>query len=191
MRGTPPGCSGRDGERRSPNPRRAARYDACMSEFSPVIRRAVRSDLPTLGRLGGSLLRMHYQFDERRFMAPDAESERGYAWFLGEELENDEVVVLVAEEGGEAVGYVYAGVEPRNWKELREAAGFIHDVVVTPGARGRGVGMRLIEAAAAWCRERGMPRVMLWAAEQNAGAQRLFLRAGFRTTMVEMTKELS
>jgi RimJ/RimL family protein N-acetyltransferase len=31
---------------------------------------------------------------------------------------------------------------------------------------------------------------MLWTAEPNAGAQRLFERLGFRRTMVEMTKEL-
>jgi hypothetical protein len=31
---------------------------------------------------------------------------------------------------GTVVGYVYAGIEPQSWKELRDAAGFIHDVVV-------------------------------------------------------------
>jgi RimJ/RimL family protein N-acetyltransferase len=35
-----------------------------------------------------------------------------------------------------------------------------------------------------------MPRVMLWTASQNATAQRLFARAGFRPTMIEMTREL-
>ena len=86
--------------------------------------------------------------------------------------------------------YVYAGVEGQNWKELREEAGFIHDVVVAPDARAQGIGAQLIDAASIWCRERGMPRVLLWVAEQNAGAQRLFDRAGFRRTMIEMTREL-
>ena len=31
---------------------------------------------------------------------------------------------------------------------------------------------------------------MLWSAAQNAGAQRLFERHGFKPTMVEMTREL-
>jgi GNAT superfamily N-acetyltransferase len=165
-------------------------YHAVMSDPRPTIRRASSADLPVLGRLGASLLGAHYAFDAHRFMAPDADSERGYAWFLGQELGNDDVVVLVAELHGEVVGYVYAGIEGQNWKELREEAGFIHDVVVTPGHRGYGVGTLLVEAAAAWCRERGMPRLMLWAAEQNVTAQRLFARAGFRRTMIEMTREL-
>jgi hypothetical protein len=31
---------------------------------------------------------------------------------------------------------------------------------------------------------------MLWTAEQNADAQRLFVKLGFRRTMIEMTREL-
>jgi hypothetical protein len=31
---------------------------------------------------------------------------------------------------------------------------------------------------------------MLWTAEQNTAASRLFLRLGFRRTMIEMTREL-
>ena len=67
-------------------------------------------------------------------MAPGGSLEEGYAWFLGDQLKDDEVVVFVAEarDGGEIAGYVYAGLEPKSWKELREASGFIHDVVVDP-----------------------------------------------------------
>jgi ribosomal protein S18 acetylase RimI-like enzyme len=161
-----------------------------MSDTVTVIRRATRADLPTLGALGDSLLRLHFDFDPRRFIAPDDETAVGYAWFLGQELENPDVVVLVAEQRGEVVGYVYAGLEGQNWKELRDEAGFIHDVIVAPRARAHGLGARLIEAACDWCRERGMPRVLLWVAEQNAGAQRVFERTGFRRTMVEMTREV-
>ena len=124
-------------------------------------------------------------------MSPGDDPEAGYAWFLQSQLTADDVVVLVAErvEDGGVVGYVYAGLEPLSWKELRDAAGFIHDVAVDPSARRSGVAQRLIEAAIEWLRERGAPRVMLWTAEANADAQRLFDRLGFRRTMVEMTRE--
>src|SRR5215207_8195810 len=101
----------------------------CGMSESPL-RRATKADLPALGRLGASLIRAHYEFDAHRFMAPDPDAERGYAWFLGTQLDNPDAVVLVAQQGDEIVGYLYGGIEPQNWKELREEAGFIHDVVV-------------------------------------------------------------
>jgi GNAT superfamily N-acetyltransferase len=156
---------------------------------SILIRRAERRDLPTLGRLGASLVRAHHAFDAQRFVAPGPRVEEGYAHFLGTQLTKTDVAIFVAERTGTVVGYVYAGVEPQSWKELRDVAGFIHDVVVAPHVRTAGVGTQLIEAAAAWLISIGMPRVMLWTAEHNQDAHRLFERLGFRRTMIEMTRE--
>ena len=155
-----------------------------------AIRKATDADLPALGRLGALLLRTHYQFDPQRFMAPGSDPEGGYAWFLGTQLREEEVVVLVAEQRASVVGYVYAGLEPQSWKELREACGFIHDVVVDEHGRRAGVATALMDAAVDWLRQHGAPRVVLWTAEYNEGAHRLFERLGFRRTMVEMTREL-
>ncbi len=77
-----------------------------------------------------------------------------------------------------------------SWKELREAAGFIHDVLVDEAHRRGGVAGALLDAASEWLKSRGAPRVMLWTAERNHAAQRLFEQAGFRRTMIEMTREL-
>jgi GNAT superfamily N-acetyltransferase len=158
---------------------------------SPIaIRRANRGDAPALGRLGGLLLRQHHGFDARRFIPPGDDPEGGYAWFLGRQLERDDGVVLVAERDGAVVGYAWAGIEPRSWKELRDECAFLHDIVVDAEARGHGVARALIDAVVAWSRARDMPRLMLWTAEANAPAQRLFAARGFRLTMREMTLEL-
>jgi ribosomal protein S18 acetylase RimI-like enzyme len=154
-----------------------------------LIRRAEPSDVSALGRLGAALVRAHHAFDAHRFLTPAPGLEEGYAHFLQTQLAEGDVAIFVAERAGAIVGYVYAAVEPRSWKELRDVAGFIHDVVVDPGARRSGVGRRLIETAAAWFVTRGVPRVMLWTAEQNQEAQRLFEHLGFRRTMIEMTRE--
>jgi len=160
-----------------------------MSE-SFVIRRATAADLPALGKLGASLLRAHYGFDPQRFMAPHGDPEAGYGWFLGTQLREDDVAVFVAERSGDVIGYVYAGIEPQSWKELREMAGFIHDVVVSGEAQRGGVASALVESACDWFRSIGAPRVVLWTAEKNDAAQHLFTRLGFRRTMIEMTREL-
>ena len=155
-----------------------------------MIRVATTADLPALGRLGALLLRTHHEFDPHRFIAPEDNVEEGYAWFLGTQLRQKDAAIFVAERGGEVLGYVYAGVEPHSWKELRDEAGFIHDIVVDERGRRTGLASALVERAVEWLRQRGMPRVVLWTAERNDVAQRLFAALGFRRTMIEMTREL-
>ena len=155
-----------------------------------VIRRATRDDLPALGRLGALLLRTHHDFDRLRFLAAGDDAEEGYAWFLGTQLKRDDVAIFVAERDGEVLGYVYAGIEPHSWKELRDEAGFIHDIAVDERGRRGGLARALLDRAFEWLRERGQPRVVLWTADRNAAAQRLFEALGFRRTMIEMTREL-
>lgn len=155
------------------------------------IRRATDGDLSAVGALGAQLLRIHYEFDRDRFMRPGAGAEEGYAWFLGTQLAAEDALVLVAEVEGRIVGYLYAAVEPRNWKELRDEAAFIHDILVAEGHRKAGIARVLIEASLAWAGSRGVPRVMLWTATPNEHARGLFEQLGFRPTMVEMTKELA
>lgn len=155
-----------------------------------TIRRAERRDLEPLGRLGAMLMRTHYAFDPQRFLPPGESAESGYAWFLGQVMEDPDGCVFVAEEGGAIAGYVYAALEPLSWKELRGPAGFIHDIAVREETRRAGIAAQLLETAVEWLRERGAPRVILWTASPNDAAQRLFRRFGFRDTMVEMTLEL-
>ena len=161
-----------------------------MQTNDTIIRRATRADLPALGRLGALLVQTHYAFDPQRFMAPRSNADEGYAWFLGTQLGQEDTVIFVAERAGQVLGYVYAGIEPLSWKELRDEAGFVHDIVVDEKGRRSGLAAALIQHAVDWLRERGMPRAILWTADQNHAAQQLFTRIGFRRTMVEMTIEL-
>jgi ribosomal protein S18 acetylase RimI-like enzyme len=155
-----------------------------------LIRPATSHDLDALGRLGAILMRAHFAFDNDRFMRPGADAEGGYAWFLGTQLDDPESLVLVAERQGVVIGYLYAGIEPLSWKELRERAGFIHDVLVDEWSRRLGIAEALLDAAITWLKEKDVPRVILWTAAPNEQAQRLFARKGFRMTMFEMTLEL-
>jgi ribosomal protein S18 acetylase RimI-like enzyme len=155
-----------------------------------TIRPAAPADLPVLGRLGALLVRVHHEFDPQRFIPARPGTGDAYASFLGMQLEEPNVVVLVAEVGGEVIGYTYAGVESHDYMALRGPAGALYDVVVDPARRGQGIGRMLLDATLAELRARGAPRVVLSTAERNEAAQRLFARAGFRRTMVEMTREL-
>jgi ribosomal protein S18 acetylase RimI-like enzyme len=160
------------------------------SQSRPLIRRATPADLPSIGRLGALLVEEHYGFDPRRFLAARPGTPEGYAFFMSTQLEDSDKAVLVAEDKGDVVGYAYAAAEGYDYMALRGPAGVLHDVIVDPEHRGRGVGRLLLEATLEFFRSRGVPRVVLSTAEQNEAAQRLFASKGFRRTMIEMTREL-
>jgi ribosomal protein S18 acetylase RimI-like enzyme len=159
-----------------------------MSDVS--VRRARKTDAPKLGQLGTLLVREHYEFDPKRFLPVTPETEKRYGAFLVSQLDDADVVVLVAERDGGVLGYTYAGVEGYDYMSLRGPAGVLNDIVVDPPERGRGIGRMLLEATIEELKTRGVPRVVLSTAEQNEAAQHLFARAGFRRTMIEMTREV-
>jgi ribosomal protein S18 acetylase RimI-like enzyme len=161
-----------------------------------TVRPATRADLPAVARLAALLVRLHHAFDPARFLCLEP-LEPGYARFLGGELDDDDAVILVAvtrdpassDEAERVIGYTYGRLEPRDWNELLDACGKIHDVYVDEAARGRGAAKALVEAMVERLESKGAPRVVLLSATPNVAAQRLFAKLGFRPTMVEMTRE--
>ena len=85
---------------------------------------------------------------------------------------SDEHVTFVAIDGERWIGMVVA---------RRLAAGdWLEALWVDPGARGAGLGLRLIDAVAAWSREHGAGMLELSVTEANAAARALYARAGFQ-----------
>ncbi len=156
---------------------------------SPIIRPAERRDLPAIGRLATLLVALHHDLDPLRFIAPVPETPQGYAHYLGSQLRRKDSVLLVAEDAGAVIGYAWARMEGMDWMTLRGPAGVLNDLVVDAAARGRGIGRMLLEASLVELKARGAPRVVLSTAARNEAAQRLFAAAGFRATMLEMTRE--
>jgi ribosomal protein S18 acetylase RimI-like enzyme len=125
-----------------------------------------------------------------RFLAATSQTEHGYGSYLGSQLDKPNIVILVAERDGNVVGYTYAGVEGNDYMSLRGPAGVLYDIVVDPGHRQQGIGRLLLDATLDALKARGAPRALLSTADKNEAAQHLFERAGFRRTMIEMTREL-
>ena len=88
-----------------------------------------------------------------------------------EELDNPLAVFLVAEQDGEAVGYMGCH------DVLGE--GFVTNVAVSPACRRQGIAAALLEAALAECAARGVERLCLEVRESNAPAIALYTRFGF------------
>jgi ribosomal protein S18 acetylase RimI-like enzyme len=151
-----------------------------------TIRLATTSDQDLLGRFGGALMRQHHAADPARFLQVE-HPEAGYGRFLVSQISNPESLVMVAENSGTVIGYVFADVEPTNWMELRGPCGVVQDLYVDEAARRLGAGRALLQAALEWIRSKGRTQVVLMTKTRNEHAQRLFADVGFRPTMLEMT----
>ena len=155
-----------------------------------AVRPATSADVPAIGQLGALLVSLHHNLDSERFIGAGPNTALAYAAFLEGELTRPDVIALVAEGAGAVLGYTYAGLEGNDYMALRGPAGVLYDLVVDPARRREGIGRMLLDATVAALAARGAPRVVLSTAQRNEAAQRLFSSAGFRRTMIEMTREL-
>jgi ribosomal protein S18 acetylase RimI-like enzyme len=151
------------------------------------VRRARKEDLHAVGKLAKGLVRLHESFDSDRFMHIP-EPDKGYERFLLREIENPEACVLVLLVDGQVAGYTYSTMEGRDYNALLDACAKLHDIFVNEDARGKGAGELLLTRTMEELDAMGAPRVVLLASVKNESAQRLFSRAGFRPTMLEMTR---
>lgn len=89
--------------------------------------------------------------------------------------------VLVGAEAGAIVGSVMVGHDGHR--------GWLYYVAADPASRGAGVGRRMVEAAEAWLRQRGVVKVQLLVRETNTGVVAYYERLGFavapRTVMAK------
>ena len=84
---------------------------------------------------------------------------------------------FIAHQGGVDLGLAAVFAEP-------DAPGRMHLVSmwVDPGYRRRGVARALVAQAVCWAVERRAREVILWVADHNSAAHRLYERVGFRPT---------
>jgi GNAT superfamily N-acetyltransferase len=145
------------------------------------IRPAVESDIPALM----PLMRGYCQFYEAD--PPDSGLEEMARALIA--TEEGQGMLLVADEGGEAVGFAAVGWK---WSSLRGARiAVLEDLFVAPEARGKGAADGLIEACAERARANGAPVVTWLTAPDNHRAQAVYDRVGGKSaTFLEYELEL-
>ncbi len=107
---------------------------------------------------------------------PPSWDERRAAVALRQAIESHDSVVLVAEAGGELIGFL-TGYQDMHSVRFGYRA-WVEDFAVHPERRSQGVGKALLGAAKAWARERGATHLELDSADQRKDAHRFYEREG-------------
>lgn len=136
--------------------------------MNPTVRQATPTDLDLVAPL----------FDAyRQFYGCTADLELARR-FLGERLDRGESVIFVAVAAGAGVGFVQ--LYPTFTSIGAKRAWILNDLYVTPDARRQGVGRALMDAARKMAEETGAAWLELATAKDNARAQALYRKCGYR-----------
>jgi GNAT superfamily N-acetyltransferase len=107
---------------------------------------------------------------------PAAWDERRAAVALGQAIDSHDACVLVADDGGELIGFC------TGYQDLHSVRyGYrvwVEDLAVDLEHRSQGVGKALLDAAKAWARERGATHLELDSALARTDAHRFYEREG-------------
>jgi aminoglycoside 6'-N-acetyltransferase I len=93
-----------------------------------------------------------------------------------------EVIVLVAEDAGNLIGFAEAGTRPYAEGCETSPVGFLEGWFVEEHARGSGVGRALVRAAEAWARDRGLTEFGSDTWLENEASVRAHEALGFEVT---------
>jgi ribosomal protein S18 acetylase RimI-like enzyme len=113
----------------------------------------------------------------RDWLASDTPTDASIARSVPLLIADPNTEFLLGSGGGEATGVCQLRYRHSVWTERPDC--WLEDLYVEDGARGRGVGRALVEAAFERARARGAKRIELDTNEDNAGALALYETLGF------------
>jgi ribosomal protein S18 acetylase RimI-like enzyme len=144
-----------------------------------MIRAVTPQDIKAVGRLFQGVQELHATHVPQAFRRPTDE-ESTSAW-LGPIIGSPNAYCLLAEQDGEAVGYLFAQEVRREESLIRPAIRWLilEHVAVAPSFQRQGVGTALMKALFVEAAARKIDRIELEVWSFNGQAQRFFAQHGF------------
>ncbi|MCX9155490.1 GNAT family N-acetyltransferase [Niveibacterium sp. 24ML] len=93
-------------------------------------------------------------------------------------------------EDGQSIATAWLRVAPEHEGAGAQILAYLYDFVIDPPWRGQGLGLAAMAAVEAWARGLGAQRLSLHVFAHNTAACRLYAKAGFVTTNLNMSKAL-
>lgn len=115
-------------------------------------------------------------------------AEHGAQW-VSELLADPQALLLVALVDGEVVGHLVGVFEEPSYMWTVSRAELV-SMYVRENLRGQGVGGSLVDAFAAWAKDRGAARLHVMAYAANERALRLYQARGFAPLSIQLANDL-
>jgi ribosomal protein S18 acetylase RimI-like enzyme len=143
------------------------------------IRQATPADNLLLSSLCMDVQSLHAEHHPDIFRVP--QNEEFAKFFFEDALADSTTRIFIAEEEGQALGYILCKLIERQENPFTFAMRFlmIDQISVRPASRGQGVGAELLQQADVFAKELGLQRIQLDSWDFNVHAHRFFERQGF------------
>ena len=143
------------------------------------IRQANSPDSRLLSSLCMDVQRLHAANHPDIFKLP--QSDDFAVSFFEEMLANPMTRIFIAEENGEAIGYIFCQLMERPEGPFTYTRRFVHidQISVRPATQGRGIGAALIERVVSLGKELSVSKIQLDSWGFNTGAHAFFEKKGF------------
>ncbi len=152
-----------------------------------LIRPALPPDLPAVIALWRELQDINASYDAR--LALNEGAADWFIGYLGNQLDNPNMVVLVAEYEKTIVGYTFGQIMRRPTLASGDC-GYVADVCVRDGWRGRGIGRQLYERLRSWFLANSITAIEVQVVRANPASQAFWRKMGYseflRTLRVDM-----
>jgi len=105
-------------------------------------------------------------------------------------FQKNNVLILVAEEKGHLIGYIWVKTHFLNYLKPKKKVGYINELFVKKEFRGKGVSSKLMEKVLDWFKGQRIGFVSLGVFAQNSAAINLYKKFGFELFYSYMRKKL-
>ena len=142
-----------------------------------LTRRATMGDLDAVVALWREMWDFNARLDPRMSASPVADSiQRGW---IGDHLESERSLVLVAQDGRDVVGYALATILENPPIVMHQFYGYVAEMAVAAARRRSGVGTLLLDGVHAWFRTKGLPYAEVTASARNQVSRGFWRKQGY------------
>lgn len=152
------------------------------------IRTFKKTDIAALTELVKEMTDLHHSLDT---FYRGSEDYKNLDEILSGWLNDPEMQVFVAEEGGEVVGYARIGVEAGPEYSSEKKIGIVYDSLVTEKFRRQGTASRLFDRALEWFGKKKVNFIELNVDSRNEEAVEFWKKLGFEGVKLRMRRKTS
>ncbi len=124
------------------------------------------------------------------YFEPAKDSREKWSKYVAKKFSEKSTKLLVADEGGEIVGFMLCLLMPNKPIFKDKAVGVITDVYISENRRNRGITKEMLKAALKWFKKNRMQSVELSVAAANVEARSAWGQLGFKPYLIQKRIDL-